>query len=81
MDTTGPSGATPLCKHINEIAAQVRSMEPALKANGHKAAIIICTDGESSDGDVAAALNQLHDLPVWVVIRLCTDEEKVVNYW
>ena len=56
-------------------------MEGQLRANGHKAAVIICTDGESSDGDVAAALKPLHNLPVWVVIRLCTDEENIVNYW
>ena len=81
MDNSSPSGGTPLCRHINEIAAQVRAMEPQLRANGHKAAIIICTDGESSDGDVSAALRPLHQLPVWVVLRLCTDEEKVVKYW
>jgi hypothetical protein len=81
IDSSGPAGGTPLCRHINEIAAQVRGMEPQLRANGHRAAIIICTDGESSDGDVAAALRPLHALPVWVVIRLCTDEANVVNYW
>lgn len=81
MDTTGPSGGTPLCRHINEIATQVRAMESQLRANGHKAAIIIATDGEASDGDVAAALRPLHALPVWVVLRLCTDEQNVVNYW
>ena len=81
MDTSGPSGRTPLCKHVNEIAAQVRGMEAQLRQNGHKAAVIICTDGEASDGDVAAALRPLHDLPVWVVLRLCTDEDNVVKYW
>ena len=81
MNTSSPSGGTPLCRHINEIAAQVRAMESQLRSNGHKAAIIICTDGESSDGDVAAALRPLHSLPVWVVIRLCTDEESVAHYW
>lgn len=81
LDNSGPSGGTPLCKHIHEITAQIQSMEGQLRANGHKAAVIICTDGESSDGDVAAALKPLHNLPVWVVIRLCTDEENIVNYW
>eukprot|EP01006_Ploeotia_vitrea_P046621 TRINITY_DN67042_c0_g1_i5.p1 TRINITY_DN67042_c0_g1~~TRINITY_DN67042_c0_g1_i5.p1 ORF type:complete len:331 (-),score=12.05 TRINITY_DN67042_c0_g1_i5:134-1126(-) len=81
MDTSGPSGRTPLCKHINEVAAQIRNMESQLRANGHKAAVVICTDGEASDGDVTAALKPLHDLPVWVVLRLCTDEDAVVNYW
>lgn len=81
MDTSSPSGGTPLCRHINEIANQVRAMESQLRANGHKAAIIICTDGQASDGDVAAALKPLHSLPVWVVLRLCTDEQAVVDYW
>ena len=81
MDTTGPSGGTPLCRHVNEVANQIRSMESSLRANGHKAAVIICTDGEASDGDITQALKPLHSLPVWVVLRLCTDEQKVVNYW
>ena len=81
MDNSGPSGTTPLCRHIREITEQIRGMESQLRANGHKAAVIICTDGEASDGDVAAALKPLHALPVWVVLRLCTDEDNVVNYW
>ena len=42
---------------------------------------MIATDGESSDGDVAAALRPLQTLPVMLVVRLCTDEDKIVNYW
>jgi hypothetical protein len=44
-------------------------------------ALVICTDGEASDGDITAALRPLHNLPVWVVIRLCTDVDAIVDYW
>ena len=39
------------------------------------------TDGEASDGDVAAAMRPLQELPVWVVVRLCTDDPRIVKYW
>jgi hypothetical protein len=76
-----PSGGTPLCRHIREVIAQIRPMEAQLRANGQKACVIIATDGESSDGDIATAMQPLRQMPVWVVVRLCTDDEKVVNYW
>jgi len=81
LEYKSPSGQTPLCKQINAIVAQVRSLEHALRSRGHKAVIIIATDGESTDGDIAAALKPLEELPCWVVVRICTDEESVVNYW
>ena len=74
-------GGTPLCRHINEITRDIYSRADQLRANGQKACIIIATDGESSDGDVASALRPLKDLPVWVVIRLCTNEDRIVEYW
>jgi hypothetical protein len=52
-----------------------------VRASGQKACVIICTDGESSDGDVAAALRPLKDLPCWVILRLCTGEDRIVEYW
>lgn len=76
-----PNGGTPLCRHIREVTATIQNMEPQLRAANQKACVIIATDGESSDGDVAQALRPLKDLPVWVVVRLCTDEDKIVNYW
>lgn len=72
-----PGGGTPLCRHIREIAAQIRSYTPVLLARGQRACVIIATDGESSDGDVAEALNLLKDLPCWVVVRLCTNEDHI----
>ena len=76
-----PGGQTPLCRHISEVINKVRSIESELRRTGQKACIIIATDGESSDGDLAKAMAPLQHLPVWVVIKLCTDDERVVEYW
>ena len=76
-----PAGGTPLCRHINEIVAQIRTMEPHLRQTGEKVVVIIATDGESSDGDIAQAMSPLQSLPVIVVIRLCTDDDRVCDYW
>mmetsp|Transcript_13377 Transcript_13377/g.26743 ORF Transcript_13377/g.26743 Transcript_13377/m.26743 type:complete len:373 (-) Transcript_13377:92-1210(-) len=76
-----PGGATPLCRHIREVSAQIRAAEGELRRNGQRACLIIATDGEASDGNISQAMAPLKDLPVWVVVRLCTDEEKIVNYW
>ena len=51
------------------------------QAPNQKACLVIATDGESSDGDIATAMKPLERLPVWVVVRLCTDEDRIVNYW
>ena len=56
-------------------------MESSLRASGQKACVIIATDGESSDGDIVTAMQPLRLLPVWVVVRLCTDEDRIVDYW
>ena len=69
-----PGGMTPLCFHITQIVQQVTAMQGQLRANNQKACVVIMTDGESSDGDLAAAMKPLERLPVWVVVRLCTGE-------
>jgi hypothetical protein len=80
MDAS-PAGGTPLCRHIREVVQHIREREHELRSTGQKACLVIATDGESSDGDIATAMAPLKDLPVWVVVRLCTDEDSIVNYW
>ena len=76
-----PAGGTPLCKHIHEITAAIRHQENYLRANNQKAVVIIATDGQPTDGDIVQALNGLKSLPAWVILRLCTNDEAVVEYW
>ncbi len=76
-----PSGGTPLCHHIRQVITKITQMAPTLRARGQKACVMIATDGESSDGDIAAAMQPLKSLPCWVVVRLCTDQDSIVEYW
>jgi hypothetical protein len=54
-----PAGQTPLCEHIGVIVENIRSIEKDLRSSGHPAAVTIATDGESTAGDVARALQPL----------------------
>lgn len=54
-----PAGPTPLCTQINAVVESILSIADVLKANGQKATVMIATDGESSDGNVADALRPL----------------------
>ena len=86
-----PGGCTPLTDHILAIHAEIEAMLPELRARGQKVAVIIATDGLPTDDQgyggkahqdqFVNALRMLEGLPVWVVIRLCTDEEDVVSFY
>ena len=76
-----PDGGTPLCRHIQEIISQIKPREQELRSKGQKACVVIMTDGQSSDGNIAKAMEPLKNLPVWVVVRLCTDDDKIGDYW
>eukprot|EP00535_Pseudo-nitzschia_heimii_P001114 CAMPEP_0197173172 /NCGR_PEP_ID=MMETSP1423-20130617/191_1 /TAXON_ID=476441 /ORGANISM="Pseudo-nitzschia heimii, Strain UNC1101" /LENGTH=402 /DNA_ID=CAMNT_0042621941 /DNA_START=138 /DNA_END=1346 /DNA_ORIENTATION=- len=86
-----PIGVTPLSERVQEIGVTVRSMRDQLIANGHKAVIVLATDGLPSDRYGKStmverrifqqALRSLEGLPVWVVIRLCTDDDDIVDFY
>lgn len=86
-----PNGVTPLTYHLRTITKRVEELESVLRRQGQKAVVVIATDGLPSDdqGNVTEqvksefvdALKQLQRLPVWVVIRLCTDDDAVNDYY
>jgi hypothetical protein len=91
ISKTSPSGCTPLSEHIYEIRENILAMLPQLQATGQMVAIILATDGLPSDShgrcDTGTCIEfenhllSLAGLPVWIVVRLCTDEDLVVEYY
>jgi hypothetical protein len=45
----------------------IKAQENELRSTGRRACVVIATDGESTDGDLADAMRPLQHLPVWVV--------------
>merc|ERR1711920_575056 len=86
-----PSGLTPLTDHIREIHTIISSMQSSLQAQGNRVVVVLATDGlptnafaETTDyvkEEFVQSLRSLEGLPVWLVIRLSTDEEEVVDFY
>ena len=91
LQRTKPQGVTPLTHHIQWIYETVTKFQPQLQDTGQQIAVILCTDGlptdeqghEGSDIQMAFvhALKQLQELPIWLVIRLCTNEPSVTEFY
>lgn len=89
--TVSPSGVTPLSDHVREIRSNVMAMKDQLAEMGQKVVIVLATDGLPSNPygvsgqteltEFKNAIRSLEGLPVWIVIRLCTDEDQVVEFY
>ena len=90
MQNAQPNGVTPLTEHVLAIHEEILALLPEL-LDGQQVAVVLATDGTPTDAQgncsdairerFAQALESLLRLPVWLVVRLCTDEEGVVDYW
>ena len=76
-----PRGLTPLAAATNRITAKIVPMAPALMMKNQRVCVVIATDGTPTDNGFQEALGRLQALPVWVVVRLCTDEDSVIDYY
>jgi len=86
-----PRGVTPLAARVREIRDNIIALKPILDKEGTRVALVLATDGlpTNSTGtcstftkdDFAESLRSLEGLPVWVVIRLCTDEIDVLDFY
>ena len=78
---TKPLGKTPLCDNLRNIRRDIEGKAEGLRAEGKIAVVVIATDGKPTDGDLADVLKTFKRLPVSIIVRLCTDNDKVVDYW
>jgi len=86
-----PKGVTPLTEHLTDIRNRIESVEHSLRSQGQQAVLVIATDGLPSNKygestqvvqtEFVNALRDLQNLPVWVVVRLCTNDDEVVEYY
>lgn len=91
IHSASPGGVTPLSRHVREIRENIAAMEPELRGDGTRVVVVLATDGLPTDeygtcdqhtkNTFIDALRSLEGLPVWVVVRLCTDEEEVVDFY
>jgi len=89
MMNASPSGVTPLSSHVRDIRDLIMSMADDLNRQGKKITVVLATDGLPSDergvggmeerNEFTEALRSMEGLPVWLVIRLCTDDDDVVD--
>jgi len=81
MLRTDPFGRTPLCEQLNQVVDRVKEEEARLRTQGLRALVVVASDGQATDGSISEAIRPFRDLPVCTVIRLCTDEDSVAEYW
>jgi len=86
-----PMGCTPLSRHIREIHREISLMEPTLRLSGQRVVLVIATDGLPTNEqgmpgaefqqEFIASLRLLEGLPVWLVVRLCTNDSTVGDFY
>ena len=91
IQKTRPGGCTPLTQHILEIHREIVAEEHALRSSGQRVVIVLATDGLPTDErgyggplhqeEFMTSLRMLEGLPVWIIVRLCTDEDNVVSFY
>jgi len=86
-----PLGCMPLSHRIREIYQEILLMEPMLRSSGQRVLLVIATDTFPTDDlgmfsvefqqEFISNLRLLEGLPVWLVVRLCTNDATVSEFY
>lgn len=82
LDQVVPRYTTPLAENVRAIKKQIERIHTSLIDNCQRVCVTIATDGIPEDrSEFQDAIVELYELPVWVVIRLCTSHDDVLHFW
>jgi len=93
LDATQPGGLTPLKDRLEEIYHRIGAQHAELAENGQRIVLVIATDGLPTSAtsstttgrhksELVEVLKKLgFELSVFIVIRLTTDDDDVVDYY
>lgn len=91
LDTYPPRGKTPIAKRLKEVLHDIDKVEAKDKGTEKRFSIEITTDGLPTDGDgeegekanndLLDLLNELSTYSVTFLIRIVTNERKVIDYY
>jgi len=93
LDSTGPSGVTPIAERLRKIEARVARDGANFVRSGQKVVLVIVTDGAPTSTDsnhsgpaqreelVKELMNFSRRLPVSVVVRLCTEDASIMDFY
>lgn len=78
-----PHNGTPLAETTKRVADKIAGMvEQSLVKPGEKVCVVIATDGEPNDkAAFKREVDRLCKLPVWLVFRVCTNDDGVIDYY
>ena len=76
-----PRGRSSIGKHLSHTIELLKDMDDELHATKKIAVLIIITGCESTDGNIAGILKGLEGLPIRIVIRVCSEENQIIDYW
>ena len=81
LDAYPSDQAKTLAFHIGQCIDKIEHREKLLKNDKKRALMIICTGGEQSDDGVADLFVDFKSLPVFCIVRLCTPNRSVWDFW
>jgi len=87
-----PKGVTPLSKRLTDIRQRIQRERATLMQEGQRVVVVIATDGmpttphsgmsqPTDRTELVQALRALASLDAHIVLRLCTDEQPVVDFY